>query len=263
MNCKLENREDLISKYLMNELTDEDSLKFEEHYFSCKFCFDELKAAEHALNLVAKEGANAFELKEQSSSKSIFSFLPSLSFPVKAVVAFSVFAMLFILYSVFKNNTDETLTKHKIISQDQNKIEQKTDSLVTENKLSDKNDENLIAQLSGPAFYPNPYYEEWINENVRSGYSVIEKIISPQNDTRFYNDVVFKWIMKEKTAVLLSVLRNSEEKIFSSEITESNFPEVVIKVSSNQFKKSGLYYWRIEDENEVLYVGKFYFVGRQ
>lgn len=263
MKCNLENREDLISKYLMNELSDEESLNFEEHYFTCKDCFEELKTAEQSLNLIAKEGINAFKEKEQKLKNKTFSFLPAFSTPAKIGFAFASLILLFVLYSVLNNKSEKVNNENKIISQDKKEIEQKTDSIKTELEKPVKQKDNLIAQLEGPAFETNPYYEEWIAENVRSGKNVIEKVISPENNSRFYDNVVFKWRMKEKSSLLLSILQNSEKRIFSTEIGANEFPEVVKTVTSNNFIKSGLYYWRIENEKEVLYIGKFFFLKRQ
>lgn len=262
MKCNLENREDLISKYLMNELSDEESLHFEEHYFTCEVCFSELKTAEQALSLVAKEGRTAFEVKKQNS-KNIFSFIPAFSTTAKIGFSFAVFILLFVLYSVFNNKSDEIKNEQKIFSQEKENSEQKIDSLKKEPEKQIKQEENLIAELSGPDFELNLYYEEWINENIRSGNNIIEKVIAPKNDKKFYDDITFKWIMKEQVPVLLSVLKNSEEKIFLTEVDNGESTEVSKSVSKNIFKKSGLYYWRIENENEVLYVGKFYFFKRQ
>jgi len=262
MKCNLENREDLISKYLMNELSDEESLKFEEHYFACKDCFNALKMSEQVLKLVASEGKELFAVKDNKSNRNIFSFLPSFSIPAKIGFAFASLILLFVLYSVFINKVDEVKNEQKIYSQQKEKSEQKIDSLKTESEKPVKQEDNLIAELSGSEFESNPYYEEWIKENVRSDNNIIEKVIAPANDKKFFDDVSFKWIMRKQVPVLLSILKNSEEKIFSAEVDQTDYPEIYKSVSKIVFKKSGLYYWRIEDENEVLYVGKFYFVKR-
>lgn len=262
MKCNLENREDLISKYLMNELSNEESLHFEEHYFACEVCFNELKTAEQALSLVGKEGKTAFEVKKQNS-KNIFSFIPSFSTTAKIGFSFAALILLFVLYSVFNNKSDKIKNEQKIFSQEKEKSEQKIDSLKTEPEKQIKQKDNLIAELSGLEFESNPYYEEWINENVRSDNNIIERVIAPKNDKKFYDDITFKWIMKEQVPVLLSVLKNSEERIFLNEVENGGSTEIIKSVSKNIFKKSGLYYWRIETENEVLYVGKFYFFKRQ
>jgi hypothetical protein len=66
--------------------------------------------------------------------------------------------------------------------------------------------------------------------------------------------------MKKNLPVTLVVLNNKEEKVFSSIVNKEQFPDYRFVVNTNSKFKSGLYYWKIEDENEVLYVSKFYLV---
>ena len=260
MKCKLENREDLVSQYLMNELSDEESLKFEEHYFKCENCFKELKSAEDALNIIAEEGSAAFEKIKTQSAKSNLSFIPSFSFPVKIGFTFAALVVFFGLYFILKNNSLNDLSKQNIVTQNQDNQIQIVDSLKSDEEKPIKKDENLLAELSGAEFKENAYYEEWINENVRSGNNLIERVIAPKNRIKTYDDLTFKWVMKESAKIQLSILDNLEEKIYSVNISKDDFPEITQKVSVDNFKKSGLYYWRIEDENEVLFVGKFYYI---
>lgn len=261
MKCKLENRESLISRYLLNELSEEESLKFEEHYFSCEECFNQLRAAEDALNLITNEGKAAFETVKESSSKNIFSFIPSLSTSAKIGFAFAALILIFVLYSVLKVSPDNAADNQQIISQDNNTIQQNVDSVISAPEKQISNDNKLIAVLSPEAFEPNQYYEEWINENVRSVNQIIEKVFSPANsDTLISSAITFKWRMKENLPITLVILNNKEEKVFSSIVNQEQFPDYRFVVNANSKFKSGLYYWKIEDENEVIYVSKFYLV---
>ncbi|MCU0343231.1 MAG: zf-HC2 domain-containing protein [Ignavibacterium sp.] len=261
MKCNLENREDLISKYLLNELSDEEILKFEEHYFTCKDCFNELKAAEHSLNLVTKEGSKAFESVKEKKTKRIFSFIPQFSTTKKYGIAFAVLALLFILYFALKTETTQPSDEKQIITETKTEPEQRVDSLNTQPENPVEPDKDLM--LSGPEFNPSPYYEEWINENVRSGNILIDKVIAPKNNDKYLDQSVsFKWRMKENVPVNLVIMNNEEDVIFSTRVSSDSFPEYSLSASQNDFEKSGLYYWRIEDEIEVLYLGKFYFIKK-
>ena len=263
MKCSLENREDLITKYLMNELSDEESLHFEEHYFTCTDCYNELKAAEQTISLIAKDGIDSFQSKGHKNSVNIFSFIPVFSTRGKIVLAFASLFIIFIFYSVLTRQNEKNVTAREEILSKNQKNEQKADSLKITQSEPDKKKEYLIAELSGKEFQTNPYYEDWINENTRGENNIIEKVISPVNEKIFYTDITFKWIMKADSPVLLSILKNSEEKIFLTEIETGGSGSIIKSVSKDTFKKSGLYYWRIEDDKEVLYVGKFYFLKRK
>ena len=61
MECKIKNRHELISNYLLGELPEDEVKAFEEHYFQCETCFKELKIAEDAVNLIEKDGKAIFE----------------------------------------------------------------------------------------------------------------------------------------------------------------------------------------------------------
>lgn len=264
MKCKLENRENLISRYLLNELSDEESLKFEEHYFKCEECFNELKAAEDALNLIKNEG---FAVKKTESDKSfidkIFSGFVN---PVRIGIAIASIAVIFVLLYVFSNlssNKTEPIIADEGIDTVKQIVEQKLTQPEDETIPKQKEPE-LLASLTGPAFEPSPYYEEWINENVRSVNILIDKVISPKNNDKYSNQsVLFKWLMKENIPVNLVIMNNDDDIIFSTKVATDNFPEYSISVKESDLKKSGLYYWRIEDEIEVLYLGKFYFLKKQ
>lgn len=262
MKCNLENRESLISKYLLNELSDDERLIFEEHYFGCEQCFKELKTAEEALGFIKLEGKS---LKEPQLKKNILDkIFGSSSNSLKWAVGFaSVIIILIIGYSIFKttpvNKTEEIIMGAEKDSL-QNITEEKIKSEDSDNII--KEPQNLIAELSGPSFKSNPYYEEWINENVRSLNNIVEKVLSPEvSDTIISSSVFFNFVLKENIPVRLIVLDNSENEVKSIQLNQSENLEYKFKLSTSSLK-SGLYYWKIEDEREVLYVGKFYFARK-
>ena len=258
MKCKIKDRHKLISDYLMGELPDDDAKVFEEHYFQCETCFKELKIAEDAINLIKKEGAEIFKPERKFYEANRKLFFPGLAAPLRWGIAFSSIVFLaVVLYFLFQNK--QGIINEKIITQDENVFP--NDKIVIDS-LEEKNlqPNNDLAELNDPAFKPNPYFEEWITENVRSDNDIIDTVFSPQIGEKFYNkEIIFKWSMSENTSAFLKILNNNEEEIFAS--TEQSQSLVFrIQVNPKAFKQSGLYYWRIEDENEVLYVGKFYFL---
>jgi len=262
MKCDLKNRESIIRGYLLNELSEDENLKFEEHYFKCEECFNELRAAEDALTLIRNEGAALFQktrkVKKESAKSFINKVLPGFVNPVRIGIAFATMAVVFFLLYVFYNLSSKKI--EPIISDNgRDSVKQ----LVEQKQLQPEGESDLLANLTGPEFKLNPYYEEWMNETVRSGNVLIDKVISPKNNDKYSNQsVLFKWRMTEKIPVNLVIMNNEDDVVFSTKVSEENFPEYSISVSQKVFEKSGLYYWRIEDEIEVLYLGKFYFVKR-
>lgn len=261
MKCNLENKEELISKYLLNELSDEESLRFEEHYFSCEECFKQLKAAEEAFALIKLEGIS---LKESVERKSLFDrIFGSSSNSFKWAVGFtSIIILLVIGYALLNTGSENVKEEMAIIDQKDSlknlvSEELKKDESVIEGK---EKQNNLIAELSGPSFKANPYYEEWINENVRSLNNIVEKVLSPElGDTIKTPAINFNFRLKENIPVRLIVLDNSEDEIESVQLIQTDNLDYKFKLKTSTLK-SGLYYWKIEDEREVLFVSKFYFI---
>jgi hypothetical protein len=271
MKCDLINRESLISKYLLNELSEDENLKFEEHYFKCEECFDELKAAEEALNLMRDEGSTLFHKTRKVKKESAKSFLDKIFSgfvsPARAGIAFAAIVLIFVLFYVFYNPNSSSNTESILADDDKDSVKQfvEQEPLQPKDEIDPKQKESeLLASLTGPAFDANPYYEEWINESVRSGNILVDKVILPKNSKKYLNQsVLFKWLMTENILVNLVIMNNDDDIIFTSKVSADNFPEYSFSVNQSDIGNSGLYYWRIEDDNEVLYLGKFYFIKKQ
>lgn len=181
-------------------------------------------------------------------------------------IAFAAIVLIFALFYVFYNSSSSNNTE-SILADDGNDsvkqfVEQKHYNRKMKNPTAKESE--LLASLTGPSFDANPYYEEWINDNVRSGNILVDKVILPKNSEKYLNQpVLFKWLMKENIPVNLVIMNNDDDIIFTSKVLSDNFPEYSFSVNQNEFKKSGLYYWRLEDEIEVLYLGKFYFIKKK
>ena len=281
MECKIKNRHKLIFDYLMEELPEDEARAFEEHYFQCETCFKELKISEDAVKLIAKDGKAIFEPEahqplaetegksyENKESRNIIHKLifPGLSLPKRWEIAFAAVAVIvLVLFLTFRN--DREVLNEKVISKGEETFpEGQNDSLTKDTKTEKDNSQikNDVAELTGPSFKPVPYLEEWISENVRSQNDVIDKIFSPVIGEKFYDSkITFQWKMnKASTGIIIKIMNNLEKEIYSSTLGNSQTSEYKVQTDSEIFKQSGLYYWRIEDENEVLFVGKFYFLKR-
>lgn len=72
MECRLKNRDEWIAKYLNRELSDAKVKKFQEHFFNCDICFEELRFKQDALELIKAEGDAIFaglQVEPQGSTK--------------------------------------------------------------------------------------------------------------------------------------------------------------------------------------------------
>lgn len=229
MKCDIKNREQWISGYLTGSLTNKEIADFEEHYFQCDTCFKALRVAEDAMGLIENEGPALWPSRENWLSTFISANKEKLAvlgkrrwrIPIAAVgAAFVIFIVIII-------------------------------------SLDNKG----INQFSGPTFEPQPYLEQWISDNTRSGGQKLEVVISPQIGKEYENEeIVFQWKMIERIPVTLKIMNNLEKEVFNSSADLTQFPDFKLIVVAKTLKESGLYYWKIEDENDVLFVGKFYFL---
>ena len=269
MECKLKNRNELITRYLFGELPEDETKNFEEHYFQCKTCFKELKIAEDAINIIAKDGKailNSGKSYENKDSRNIIHKLifPGLSLPKRWGIAFAALAVIvLVLFLTFRN--DREVLNEKVISKGEETFPEGQNDSLTKDTITEKDKsqiKNEFAELTGPSFKPAPYLEEWIGENIRSQNDIIDTVFSPAIGEKFYDrKITFQWKMKETSAgITLKILNNLEKEIYTSVLDNNQSPEFTAQANPEIFNQSGLYYWRIENENEVLYVGKFYFL---
>ena len=237
MKCHLKNRDSLIADYVMNELSGDEARIFEEHYFECDACFNDLQIARDAIKLIGKERLTAQGGAVPSSQKystSLFGklFPQSISLPGRVGIALTAVVLIFIIVLTITNR----ITHHDIIEVD-------------------------IAELTRPAFEPDPYLEEWIGEITRSGHVLIDTVFSPRIGEIIRNEnVTFRWNMTREETVSMKIMTNIEEVVFSWTTDHADLPNPVVTVDAGIFPGPGLYYWRIEDEFEVLFIGKFYFL---
>jgi len=97
------------------------------------------------------------------------------------------------------------------------------------------------------AFDPAPYLEGLLAFHGRASEI---RVLSPRNDQIFKESILFSWESPEIKPLFLIVLSNRGEPIRR------------IPVEDNQYKfkeklEPGLYYWKLESAEEMLYVGKF------
>lgn len=254
MKCNFNDREKFISGYLTGDLDEKDLLKFEEHYFQCEECFNELKAAEQAVSLIRNEGIAESSQKVKSDNSIIKILAEIFGTPLRIGFA-AVIVIGFLLY--FLVSSSEKIQPENEIAITNDSLSIKSDTLITTQEVK----EELIADLSLPEFHSNPYLEEWLKDNVRSVDNIIKIITSPVNDDKIIDSAVtFKWEMNEKNDLDITVMNNLERTIFSAPVKHDGFPFYSVTINKKYFLRPGLYYWKLEDENEVLYLGKFYFL---
>jgi hypothetical protein len=269
MECTVKNRNKLIAAYVSGELTEEESVVFEDHYFQCEICRNELKIAHAAVDLIEREGGTLLSGAKKPEERKWFGLLERFSgvpLPVRTGIAFAGVAVIVLLVLLTVPSGREGI--HEIIvSDEETHPPAEEDRIVGEETVHPEDvpyTTDIYAELTGPSFEPVPYFERRMTDNVRIGEDKIESILSPANGEIFRNgDVVFEWRMASEELLSLKIINNLEDTIHKSEAEPVRFPVFTIRVTREIFTQSGLYYWRLEDETEVLYVGKFYYIVQE
>ncbi len=148
------------------------------------------------------------------------------------------------IYYFLANKMPETIqNKQSLVIEQQPRNPVLTDSLPVEQKRSPaKPTDNLIAAN----VESSPNLDDLVQTQFRS--TTIE-IISPEIGAIVQNPVTFRWKQYEKR-ITIKILSNKELTLVSSTLSGDSF------TTTKKFAP-GLYYWKLETTDELLFVGKF------
>jgi hypothetical protein len=102
--------------------------------------------------------------------------------------------------------------------------------------------------LPPPNFRVNPNLESMIGTQYRS---VAVQIVSPVNNSTLSGDIVFSWKKNIHSTLTLKIINNKNKTACHYSIEGNRFV----------FKEKlapGLYYWKLENRHDLLYIGKFF-----
>jgi len=97
----------------------------------------------------------------------------------------------------------------------------------------------------------NPNLENMIGSRLRSGFF---EVLGPENGSVIKEPIHFSWKNALKTPHTLKIVNNKNQVLYMYTVQGVSF-------DFNETLSSGLYYWKLESQNELLYVGKF-FIGK-
>ena len=277
MECNIKNRNDLINDYTSGALSNEEMETFDEHCFNCETCFQELLLKKRIICIIKNESKAIFADYLTKPQISYFSKLRSVINNIKweqsnswiygIVTTGAVAILCFFIYRSFspqtyisENETSNPIVQHDDTSESKQLIvlspkdttietvieEPDREQTPNEDILIDKETEEEFADN----FDPSPYLDEMLTNISRSSNILV---ISPNNDENFNSDIIFKWEELGGVNIYLKILNNKGEEFFNISTDKNQF-------HYSQILKPGLYYWKLENEDDLLYLGKFYYL---
>jgi|GEM_PF-3287793 len=279
------NIRELFEKYVSKEINDEEmqtlSSKLKDPHVKKEFELwkeidnslkktDIIELRNQLKEIVSNSNSN--KLKSTKSRKTILKN----KYSIAAVIILIVVSG-FSLYHMIDRNNNNTITDNESIH-DTNEIIHPSQymvhesSIIEENKIKEEesreskakdveinikdeelsinNNEEIVVNTQYAMNYTeSPYLESYIGET----RSVSFEIINPGRSARFkHNESVgFNWYTNTNEAITLIILNNNEEEIFNGRI--ESLPFIL-----EQILLPGLYYWKVETEDDLLYFDKFY-----
>jgi hypothetical protein len=218
MNKEYQEKINQIDDYLLGKLSKEEFEKFEIFLFGSPELLEEVKMREQVINLIKNERMSLIADYQNAKSPSIMQFLKNLyQRPQPAWAYAGALAAIIILVMMLPS---------------------------------------LFQDKISPAFMVNESMEPYLGETRRSSENLFEvSILSPEIGEEFSGDILFEWETKKDgrayTGMLELKIMNNKENIIQTRQTTGK-ETAVINIS-----QSGLYYWTLEYEGEMLYLGKF------
>ena len=214
------NLDTIMDDYLNSRLSAKEKLAFEEYYFNNDECFSELQFREDLISLIKAKGETLFSAEVQ----------------IKKTAKNKLVRFLSKLWP--QHWFSEPIWGYSTLAITIGSVAFFVFSIVTQQDR----------QIDPTRFEILPYLEEIVDDVERS--SSLE-VVSPKNEMNLKGDVVFAWERIEIPLVYLKLLNNLGEEIYSFTLQKNRF-ELTEELSP------GLYYWKLESEDDLLYIGKFF-----
>ncbi len=238
---------DLIDKYLLNQLTEEEENGLEEHLLFCDECMDTLEKRKAIIGIIRNElpkeiNQNKFAIPKTSKKPVInFSFLLKIAATLLVLVSITWLGILL---------SDKNKIGKNVVSLKSENIDtitfKKEDSTIINKEFNDEYEKNT--NLLAEAYKIMPEFENFIENSVRAGNL---EVLSPKFNYKFKPNEIIKirWESADFDSLNFIVFDNKANIIFEKQIDTTYLFE--------QKLKPGLYYWQLETTEESVFTGKF------
>ncbi len=240
-----ENLEAKIDNYLSRKMPESEIDAFEEHYFNCDSCFEELQLREQLKGILESEAETLVPAYFQKADKTAVSSQPVQSFagqvnqPIKMFpeerdtkwsylsgVA-AVILLLLATYIYLNPGPDDPMQA----------------------RIPETVNNEYFSSASEDNFQPFAQLEQRMN-NLRDGSAQII-ILSAPSETAENGNLNFLWRNHGENAPLdFHILNNRGNKLYTYKIEQNNF-------TFTESLDPGRYYWVLESSRETLHIGYF------
>jgi len=208
------------------------------HVDDCQKCKSEIV---EALSLVEEQ---AYSVREPHPyfSNNANSTHASFSLPYRIAAIFLIGISIGILISLFRSMKDN----QSVITDSMQSVQAAHPEI---QKSPTKEDDKVNQQETlADNFSESPNLENLVNSASRSELPLV---VSPKNNAVVSQEILFEWNVQEGGLVSVTILSNREDVLKNVKLKQSKF------LFSGKLNP-GLYYWKLEREDELLYVGKFF-----
>lgn len=272
MACKIKIREELIDSYVSGEMTEEQAGLFEQHFFECDECLDELKKTASLAEFVKSQAPAVFPeffkekagLDDQKAGRleaDITWWSPNRISAV-AIAAALLIVVVTAVTQLWNRNPDEDSVQRKLVVEDSSEVEDsgkirsveatgnQNDSLKKEESEKTPVLEPVRKTRDPDRFESLASLENIVGQSFRSTNGI--KVESPKDGETLTGKTEFAWSVGSRMEVTLKILDNRGLLVLEK-TTEENKLQLDL---SNLVQ--GLYYWKLETEYDLLHVGKFF-----
>ncbi len=239
----------ILTKYLLHQLSKEETDKFEEHLLFCSECRENIQKTNKVFDNLysASSEIDINEIKKSydiSNKKTYFNLKFLYKIAASVIILISIGACLYLLFN--KNQGKIYNQVSEIIPVDTSKSHE-SDTIEHDIKPVHK---QIIASLEYDSllFKESLFFEKIIKDIMRGSNIQID---SPEMGQEFkYNsEIIFKW-GGTSGEIFLTVFNNNDQLVFEHKAKSPYvFPEKL---------EQGLYYWQLENEEYSLCTGKFF-----
>ncbi len=233
----------IVEKYLLHQLNDDDTAAFEEHLLICSECRKELETMESIITQAAKSKMhdvftiNSGHANKPLKTKPRLSAMYSLAASLLIFIGISVV----LFYFIKRENKAGGQMVNESVSREDSLQQTSPDSIVTEHKV--KHISNYLA-AEDKAYKPSSFYEPLVSNVYRSAdLNITDPLIIYSK-----GEIVFNWSYIRADSLFILLINNEDSVILKQ--------RAMPPYKCRKTLKSGLYYWQLQTDDELLFTGK-------